>query len=77
MALRHCVVVRRLTPPLRRIGCAVSRRRRAPILDESIVQGVPGSEPAMHRCSVGDAKKCEIRAVTGRRIRVVGRFWRD
>ena len=28
------------------------RRRRAPRLDESVVQGVPGVEPAMHRCSV-------------------------
>jgi len=51
---RHCVVVRRPTPLLRRIGCVVSYgRRRAPRLDESIVQGVPpGAKPVMHRCRV-------------------------
>jgi len=37
--LRHCVVTRRLTPLLRRVGCVVSQRR-APTLDESVVYHV-------------------------------------
>jgi len=45
---RHCVVVRRITPLLRRIGCVVSLW--APRLDEFIVQGVPGTESAMRHC---------------------------
>jgi len=38
----RCNVVHRLTPLLHGIGCALSGRRRAPQLDESIAQGVPG-----------------------------------
>jgi len=47
----HCIVVRRITTLMRRrpiclihVGGAIAARR----LDESIVQGVSGAEPAMN-----------------------------
>ena len=39
---RRCVVVRRLTPPLRRIGCVVSETT-----GEFVVHVAPGAESAM------------------------------
>ena len=50
---RRCSVVRRLTPPLLGAGRVLSQRRRgAPRVDESIVQGVSscGAESAMQHC---------------------------
>jgi len=53
---RHCVIVRRLTPLLRCIGCVVSiaGNRQAPRLNESIVRGVlaAGAEPAVRHCLI-------------------------
>ena len=47
---RRCVVVHRLTPLPRRLVSSCPRRRRAPRLDKSGVQWMPGAEPAMHHC---------------------------
>jgi len=41
-----------IMPLLRYIGCVCPRRRRAPRLDESIVQEEQGAEPAVHHCLV-------------------------
>ena len=43
---RRCVIARTLTPLLRRTGCVMSQTTAGATLDESIVQGVPGAEPA-------------------------------
>jgi len=53
MLLYYCSVVHGLTPLLSGIGCILTyRRRRAPTLDESFVQGLLGAKSAMQRCLV-------------------------
>jgi len=68
---RHRVVVHKLTPLLRGIGCVVSKTTAGARPDESIVQRVPGAEHAMRHCLATDGirlmrVRIVLRGVTGR-----------